>query len=474
MTLITDSDTRLFFVDTKPSQFNFDEENSDKDTEESRILENDAVWKDDDIDSIQIDLESHSRLKKLRKDSDHDYIVSGNEYEDRLRGQYEKLYPKPQWAKNLSKPQKEREQNSLISDLKLDLKKLSKLENFASNTLKDGIIKMKKLFGIQLPKKSEARYSPIKSIQFHPTGRLIITSSTASKTCFIHRISYDDSGSLIPTCMRSTPIKDLLLNKAFCTVDGQDIFICGHRPFYYIQNIETGQTEKFTHIKSSISDSSILEHLFIDPYNRFVAFGSECGQVHLVSRHSKQYLTTLKMNSDGIVSSVAFNQGSVIGYDNTMLTFTEREVYLWDLRRSDSPVCINHSDIDDISTCVTSYGDSFAYGSKNGVVQLYRYQNENIEMNGMKSYSQLKKSFMNLTTSIDQIQLTHEWLIMSSSVKRDAIRLVHIPSGNRVISNWPISGQSMGYIHSFDMSPDQNHLVVGNHQGHLSLFHLNK
>lgn len=474
MTLINDRfNDGLFFVDTTPSQLDSnDHEYSDEHIEEQE-QDTLAVWKDDDIDSLQIDLEGHSRLKKLRKEDDQcSYIVSGNEYEDRLRGQYEKLYPKPQWAKNLINPPK-KEQNSLLSDLKLDIQRLSKLESFALNTLKDGLVKMKRLFTVNASKKSENIYSPIRSLNFHPTGNLIL-SCESTKTCNMYRISYDDSGSITPSCVRFTTIKDLLLNKAFYAADGQDIFLCGHRPFYYTQNTETGQLEKFTRIKSSVSDSPMLRHLFIDPTNRFIAFGSDHGQVYLVSRHSKQNLAVLRMNGGGVVSSVAFNQEPVFGSDTTILTFSEREMYLWDLRRSDVPVCINRNAVDDISTCAASYSNLFAYGSKNGIVQLCRYQNDNENNNVIGPYYGTERTFMNLTTSIDQIQLTHEWLVMSSSVKRDAIRLVHLPSGNRVISNWPNAGQHIGYIHSFDVSPDQSHFVVGNHQGRLSLFHLNK
>ena len=55
-----------------------------------------SVWKDDDGDCVQVDLTAQNRTKKLRKTLDED-ILSGKDYESRLRMQFETIYPKPTW-----------------------------------------------------------------------------------------------------------------------------------------------------------------------------------------------------------------------------------------------------------------------------------------------------------------------------------------------------------------------------------------
>lgn len=59
--------------------------------------ENQAAWVDSDDERITISLASNSRLRKLRH-SEADDMVNGKEYARRLRQQFERLYPVPDWA----------------------------------------------------------------------------------------------------------------------------------------------------------------------------------------------------------------------------------------------------------------------------------------------------------------------------------------------------------------------------------------
>lgn len=54
------------------------------------------IWKDHH-DDIKVGLQSKNRLKKLRTDFDED-LIGGAEYEQRLRSQFQKINPTPNWA----------------------------------------------------------------------------------------------------------------------------------------------------------------------------------------------------------------------------------------------------------------------------------------------------------------------------------------------------------------------------------------
>lgn len=64
---------------------------------ESGTVTQPAVWNDSDDERMAISLAGHSRLRKLRTTESED-VVNGTEYIRRLRTQYLRLHPTPDWA----------------------------------------------------------------------------------------------------------------------------------------------------------------------------------------------------------------------------------------------------------------------------------------------------------------------------------------------------------------------------------------
>ena len=101
-------DDQLFFV--ADGELNVDDEDAmDIDDEneqasgsdysnESEENESDA-WVDSDDDRLQITVTENNRSKKLRK-SHVESQINGREYLQRLRSQFEKIYPKPNWIED--------------------------------------------------------------------------------------------------------------------------------------------------------------------------------------------------------------------------------------------------------------------------------------------------------------------------------------------------------------------------------------
>ena len=56
-----------------------------------------AAWVDSDDERLTITLASNPRLRKLRI-SESENMINGKEYVKRLRRQFERLYPAPDWA----------------------------------------------------------------------------------------------------------------------------------------------------------------------------------------------------------------------------------------------------------------------------------------------------------------------------------------------------------------------------------------
>lgn len=62
-------------------------------------------------------------------------------------------------------------------------------------------------------------------------------------------------------------------------------------------------------------------------------------------------------------------------------------------------------------------------------------------------------------------------LAFASRMKRDALRLAHLPSLT-VFSNWPTGRSPLHYVHSLDFSPRCGLLAIGNAKGRALLYRL--
>lgn len=147
---------------------------------------------------------------------------------------------------------------------------------------------------------------------------------------------------------------------------------------------------------------------------------------------------------------------------------SDGEVYTWDLRsrrcihRAPDEGCVKSSALD-----VSPDSSLFATGSGMGVVNLY---NRESFLGGVRKPV---KTFMNLTTSIDALKFSpdSQILAMSSRMKKDAVRLIHVPS-QTVFSNWPKPKSMLQYVQSMAFSPGGGYFAAGNGAGKVLLYRL--
>ena len=90
------ADQDLFFFDAGPVAAPAGSVAAAKATE-SDDEDGKPAWEDSDDERLVVSLASVPQLKKLRETADDD-MVNGKEYARRLRKQYERLYPTPDWA----------------------------------------------------------------------------------------------------------------------------------------------------------------------------------------------------------------------------------------------------------------------------------------------------------------------------------------------------------------------------------------
>jgi len=143
------------------------------------------AWLDPDDLDVQVSLAANKRLRKLRDATAEDEI-GGRDYERRLRRQFEKLNPTPQWASNARKKRstvKRRRSvspSSSVSEEDLDLLTstggILEGKQRRSKTLSPKTINIERLRDANLSARAEGE---LRTVQFHPSPQvpMLLTAS---------------------------------------------------------------------------------------------------------------------------------------------------------------------------------------------------------------------------------------------------------------------------------------------------------
>lgn len=427
-----------------------DEMEVDEDKEiENEKIEMTPAWIDDDDETLEINLTTVNRTKKLRE-TEQEITLSGVEYEKRLRKQFEKVYRRPIWAYTKAEAQNlgidKDEQFSFFKSAQDIIN-----DNFSTRTLSSDKIDILRVHDANQEEYSQA---VIQNVSFHPNGQVLMTSGF-DKTLRLFQVD-----GKINKKIQSVHFQDMPIYNANFFPDGQEVIVTGRRRFFYIYDLNGGEITKIQGIKGH--DDKSYERCKVSPCNKYIAFLGANGYIILVSRKTKQWIADLKVNKT--VRDIDFSKDGqyiyAIGVDG--------EVYQWDVG---SRTCIHRfSDegaVKSTTICASRNGEYFATGSNTGVVNIYN--NECLT----ETRPTPQKSILNLTTSIHNIKFNHDsqLLAISSHSKKDQFKLIHLPS-MRVFPNWPTSTTPLSYVSSFDFSPNSGYLAIGNDKGKVLLYRL--
>lgn len=111
-----------------------------------------------------------------------------------------------------------------------------------------------------------------------------------------------------------------------------------------------------------------------------------------------------------------------------------------------------------------------AVGSSSGIVNVYDRRAWK-DGDGVPARPKPKRAFDQLTTPTSHLAFSPDgqMLCMGSRWKRDAIRLVHLPSCT-VYRNWPTAATPLGRVSAVGWSANSEMLGVGNEQGKVRLW----
>lgn len=431
---------------------NDEDDKEDDETSSSSFMRLDAIqevpkkrkpaWVDEDDDSISVDIKNQKRLRKLRKTED-DATVSGLEFQNRLRSQFEKIVGKPNWAKTDNKKLDSDDDDEFLRSTKDYLAK--------SSSLPSSIIEIRRVKDANSCKKSNAS---VKCIEFHASSKVVLTAGL-NNTLDLFQIDGETNPKIQTLYLKGFPI-----HSAHFTPDGKEIILSSRRKHFYAFDLTSGKVTKIPYIKGR--DEKSLEDFLISPDGSCIVFLGDSGYLNLVSVKTKQLISSLKMN--GAVRAAAFSSDG-----SKMFSFGgDGEVYIWDMKskrckhKFRDEGCLKGTCID-----VSKDGRYVACGSNSGVVNVYD------EKCFVERNPKPVKTVLNLTTSIHTLKFnpTSEVLAISSRAMKDSLKLLHIPTFT-VFSNWPTKKCRIGYVQSLDFSQRSGYLAVGSDSGRAMLFRL--
>ncbi|KAF3934864.1 hypothetical protein ABW19_dt0202853 [Dactylella cylindrospora] len=480
-------DDQLFFVDSGSSKPTADlipatsTDISRQEDEDSESESNRPAWEDSDDERITISLANNPRLRKLRA-TELDDVISGTEYTKRLRLQYERINPVPEWSlpqrdASSERPKKLRRINAAYASsseesedelMDIDLPNNNSLATLlqSSSTYtkksKTGKIAPETL---DISRLRDANYlapsmSGIQSLSFHKTHPLLL-SAGFDHVLRLYHIDKKTNPPATSLYIQGTPIHTAAFHP-----DGKRVFASGRRRYFHIWDLESGKVEKVTRIYGSSEHQKSMEKFKLSPCGRFMALCGSHGYVNVLDAKTGQWVASVVV--EGVVADVCWS----IGGKTLVVANTGGEIWEWDSseRRVENR-WVDEGGVGLTRISLGGAGDRWCtVGSKSGVVNIYD-RKEKVEVEGMPKP---KRALGNLVTEINVVEFSEDGqlLCVGSKEKRDALRMVHLPSCT-VYKNWPTTSTPVGSINCAAFATGSSGLFAfGNQQGKIRLWEI--
>ncbi|KAL8943315.1 MAG: hypothetical protein Q9216_001158 [Gyalolechia sp. 2 TL-2023] len=464
-----------------------------------------AAWHDSDDERVTVSLQTNPRLRKLRDYEDED-LVDGKVYTKRLRRQFERLYPVPDWViqarskgdiyanrhRTLVASQDSSQGPSSEDEMSVDSDELSApplAELFQqsdafirSDPATQGVKRKLRPEVIDMQRTKDvgvAQPSAVTSLDFHPHHPLILSSGPSS-TISLHHLSPlppNPNPLLTSLHVRSTPLTTSL----FRPPNGTKVLLSGRQRYFHVWDLSSGQVNKVSRIYGHQSEQKSMERFKLSRCGRWTGLiGSQRkggGSINILDAHTNQWVAEVRVESKGGVADFEW------WGDGEGLTLLGKagEAVEWDGRQK--KIVGRWVDEGAVGTTVIAMGGHgsgpkdiggdrwIAVGSSSGIVNIY----DRTSWKGGFFPANPKpiRVFDQLTTPTSHLVFSSDGklMVMASRWKRDALRLVHLPSCT-VYKNWPTSSTPLGRITAVAFSPSSETLAVANEQGKIRLWEI--
>ncbi|OVF09441.1 putative U3 small nucleolar RNA-associated protein [Clavispora lusitaniae] len=426
--------------------------------------EEETAWIDSDDEKNSASVTT-TRAKKLRQAED-ETSLSGAVYTARLRAQFEKIYPRPSWADNWSSEAKsddeyleeapeDAEVGLNLSGLHALLARTTQYVQTTHKLLPPNRIDIQRLKDANVARRSRGG---IQGMSFHAQQPLLVTGGF-DRTLRVYHIDGKRNPFVSSVHFRDSPFRTV----KFSPLGGNAVFAAGRRRYMTRWDLTSGDVEKISRMYGQDKFQRSYEYFQVSPSGQWIALLGSSGWCNLVNGVTGQYVRGFRV--DGFVSDFAFSA------DEKFIVVANHagDVWEFDLEAKGTRIIRRWTDPTAVTvTKIAMCGRWLALGTKSGVVNVF----------DRETFGSGNPAPMcvvdNLVTAITDLKFTPDGqvLCVSSKSKKDALKLVHMPSGT-VFSNWPTSGTPLGRVTTTEFSPNGQMLAIGNDVGRITLWRLN-
>ncbi|KAI0442514.1 Indigoidine synthase A like protein-domain-containing protein [Xylaria telfairii] len=459
------------------------------------------AWEDSDDERLTISLADATQLRKLRT-SEADDLVNGTEYTLRLRQQYLRLNPLPEWARRAEEPPKKRRRRSSAAsdssvgsdeagegeaeDINADALPLDRLlrDSSAANgaTSTRGKRLRPEVIDIQRSRDIPDAHKDVTSLAFHPKYPVLLSSSTSS-LLFLHHIAPTAYPTPNPL-LTSAKVKLVPVRRAQFSPDGKKIFIAGRRRYIHSWDIESGAIQKTNKIHGHQIEQKTWERFRLSPCGRYLGLIASTrkggGVINILNVHTMQWIAAARLDSRGGINDFCWwrtgNGLTILGKGGQVGEYSmasKRFLAVWNDEGSNGGTAIALGG----SNGPELLGEDrwLALGSNSGVVNIYDRHtlilpSEDDELK-LKARPEPTRALMNLTTPITVLTFSPDGqlLAVASRHKKNSLKLVHLPSCT-VYRNWPTEQTPLGRIEAIAFGTKSDMLAVGNDVGKIRIW----
>ncbi len=236
-----------------------------------------------------------------------------------------------------------------------------------------------------------------------------------------------------------------------------------------------------------------MEHLKLSPCGRYIGLIGSVrkggGVVNIHSTATAQWIAQVRVDGRGGVADFAWWRNG----EGLTAVNLNGEVSEWDSQLN--RIVARWKDAGGVGTTILRLGGStersalggdrwVAIGSNSGIVNVYdrsKWANTYASLLAAKGDTSTaipqrpepNRALDQLVTSISHIEFAPDgqFLAMASETKKDALRLVHLPSCT-VYRNWPTQSTPLGRVTSVAISPNSEYLAIGNDRGRIRLWQI--
>jgi WD40 repeat protein len=465
---------------------------------------NTPAWEDSDDERLAVSLASATQLRKLRISEDDD-IVSGTEYTRRLRQQFLRLNPVPDWAKAAyERPAKRRRRSSAASDgsnisdlsgsdaegddeasaLPLD-KFLRDVSSLSGNGSKSKKLRPEVIDIQRSRDMADCHKEEVTTLQFHPEYPVLLSAST-STIMYLHHVA--PTAHPIPNpLLTSVQVKQVPVRHAeFMHPSGDKIYFVGRRRFIHSWDLPSGLIQKTEKLQGHNLEQRTWERFRLSPCGRWLAMIASTrkggGVINVININTMQWIAAARLDSRGGIADFQWwsngNGLTILGRGGQVGEWSmasRRFVAIWNDEGSVGGTVIA---VGGRNGPKLLGGDRWvAIGSNSGVMNVYN--REELILPSSDDELQLKerpeptRRFEQLTTPITFITFSPDGQVLAfgSRHKKDALRLAHLPSCT-VYRNWPTAQTPLGRISAVAFGSKSDMLAVGNDSGKIRLWEI--